>query len=105
MANDGVSIERYRSRDAMIDHVYLPTPTEMLTVSGYLHKTMNRRGQIPGHMHMDVFGEREQLLLSRRTSYHRHHRKSSYAHFYEQFPVPMEDVRKVVITHHTPGVQ
>lgn len=105
VADDGISIERYRSRDAMINHVYLPESSDYLTVSGYLHKTMSRRGRIPGHIHMDVFGMREQLLLSRTTGYHRHNRKSSYAHFHEQFPVPLDDVSKIVIKHHRPGVQ
>lgn len=103
MANDDILIERNRSRDATIDHVYLASPTDTLTVSGYLHKTMNRRGRIPGHMHMNVFGKRDQLLITRTTSYHRHRRKSSYAHFYEQFPISQDAVKKIVVTHHRPG--
>ena len=95
-----LTIERNRSRDARIDHVYLPPSSDTLTLSGHLHKTMSRRGRIPGHIHVDMYGKQHQLLLSQVTDYHRHHRKSSYAHFYEQFPVNRDDVSRIVITHH-----
>lgn len=95
-----LELERINSRDASISHVYLSPTQGDFKITGYLRKSMNQRGHIPGHMHMEIFGNNGELLIKTTNDYHRHNRKSRWSHFSEVLPVNPNQVGKVRIIHH-----
>lgn len=101
MANDGkISVERIDSRVARIAHVQVRSDGSELRVNGDIRKSFQRRGRIPGHLHIKVFGVNGKLLIQTTSRYYRKHTKSQRSHFSESLPVDPKTATKVRVIHH-----
>jgi hypothetical protein len=99
-ANGKLTVERVDSRDARIAHVYVQPDGSELRITGDIRKTFQRRGRIPGHLHIEVIGENGMLLAQTTSRYHRRSVKSRQSHFSETIPVQQGKVTKVRVIHH-----
>ena len=99
-ANGKLTVERVDSRDARIAHVYVRHDGSELRITGDIRKTFQRRGRIPGHLHIEVIGENGMLLAQTTSRYHRRSVKSRQSHFSETIPVQTDKVTKVRVIHH-----
>ena len=99
-ANGKLTVERVDSRDARIAHVYVQPDGSELRITGDIRKTFQRRGRIPGHLHIEVIGENGMLLALTTSRYHRRSVKSRQSHFSETIPVQTDKVTKVRVIHH-----
>ena len=100
IAHGGIIVDRVDSRDAKIAHVYVRTDGSKTRVSGNIRRTLQRRGHIPGHLHIEVFGGNGELLIQKTTGYHRRNLNSRPSYFSESMPIQPSKVSKVRVTHH-----
>jgi hypothetical protein len=95
-----LKVERIDSRDARIAHVYVRPDGSELRISGDIRKTLQRRGHIPGHLHIEVFDDYGKLLIRTTSRYYRRNIKSRLSHFSKTLPIQPDKVTKVRVIHH-----
>jgi hypothetical protein len=102
-SDDNVQIERVDSNTAIIGQVHVGAVADGVRVAGSLRKTFLRRGQIPGHLHIEMRAADGTVLATRVTRYHRRLAKSGLAYFSQTLAVRPDDVRTVRLVHHGLG--
>jgi hypothetical protein len=99
-AGGDVTLERTDSRSAHVGRVRVWAADSVLRVSGTLARPDRRRGQIPGHLHIEAIGDEGALLARTTTAYQRRSVKARQARFSAALPVDPLEVRKIRVIHH-----
>ena len=100
VANEEVTLERIDSRSAHVRQVRVWAEGSALKVSGTLSRLYSHRGPIPGHLHIEAFGDREVSLARTTAPFHRRSLKARKVHFSETLQVDPHQVRKIRVIHH-----
>jgi hypothetical protein len=95
-----IEIERAGSQKANIREVNIQTDEEQLTIYGSITKTLNQRGHILGHLHIEAFDKSETLLGEIITDYRRQNHNSAISKFSVTLKVDPEDVARIGVIHH-----
>lgn len=99
-ANASPTFERLNSRDARLGYLFTQPSDNGFKVNGYLSKSFNRRGRIPGHLHIDVLDETGKTIYTAIKKYHRHQAKANQSHFVENIAINQDHVSTIRVTHH-----
>lgn len=100
---NAIEITRVDSKDAKIAHVNVQSLAGNLAVNGYIKKTFQRRGHIPGHLHIEAYNDAGKLLMNKETDYRRLNRQAKQSRFSETLAVQSGDVARVRVVHHGLG--
>jgi len=73
-----------------------------LLISGEIHKKNDARGDIRGHIDIELISNNGTVLAIERTRSFRASPKSRVSQFSVEVPVIVSKVRKVLVTHHAP---
>lgn len=93
-------VERIDSREARITQVHVRSDDSKLRISGGIQNKFQRRGHIPGHLHIETYDHNGKLLIRTTSRYHRHNTKSRRSHFSEQLPTHPSKATKIRVIHH-----
>lgn len=102
-SNGRLQIDRVDSSNATIGLIQVGDVADGVRVAGSLRKTFLRRGQIPGHLHIEMLAADGTVLETRVTRYHRRSAKSNRAYFAQTLAVRSDAVRTVRLVHHGLG--
>jgi hypothetical protein len=95
-----ITVDRVKSQDANITKVIVQKGESDLYISGQLRRTLNRRGHIPGHLHIELYDKSGNRLATTTTSYMRKHHNSRISKFNESFSEMPNNVSRVKVIHH-----
>ena len=99
-AMKSVEVERVDSRYAHIENVQVQAVDSDLKISGHVRKTLQRRGFIPGHLHIEVLDMNGEQLSETTSRYQRRSTKSHRARFSTTLPLSQGKARTVRVIHH-----
>ena len=104
--SDGkIRIDRVDSKNALIGQTQVAAVADGVRISGSLRKTFQRRGRIPGHLHIELLAADGTILESSVVRYHRRFAKSGRAYFTQTLAVRPDTVNAVRLVHHGLGDQ
>ena len=99
-SNSRLQIDRVDSNNALIGQVHVGVVTDGVRVSGSLRKRFLARGQIPGHLHIELIAADGSVLDTSVARYHRRFAKSGRVYFAHTVAVPSDTVRTIRLVHH-----
>ncbi|MDT8403188.1 hypothetical protein [Sulfuriflexus sp.] len=97
---DSIIIEKVDSRLASVGNVTVTQIESALRVRGEVIRKIAGRGPIYGHIHIEVLGADDRLLLDIGGDYRRRNTKVRSAGFSEMLNIDAAAAKKVVVTHH-----
>jgi len=98
--NGTLEADRIDSRNAYIRHVYVRPVDSELKIRGSIRKKFHGRSPIPGHLHIEVFGHNDEVLIRTTSRYLLANGKSRPFHFSETVPVQSSKATKVRLVLH-----
>ena len=99
-ATESPVFERVNSKSARVGHLFAQTNESGLTLNGYISKSFNRRGRIPGHLHVDIYDDNGDVVYSNIAKYHRHKAKARQSHFVEKIVIDQNQASTIRVIHH-----
>ena len=102
-SNGKVGIERVDSNNVIIGQTQVAAVADGVRISGSVRKTFQQRGQIPGHLHIELLAADGTILESSVVRYHRRFAKSGRAYFTQTLAVRPDNVNAVRLVHHGLG--
>lgn len=99
-ATEGPELERVNSKGARVGHLFAQINESGFSLNGYLTKSFNRRGRIPGHVHVEIYDNNGDVVFSKVSKYHRHGVKARQSHFVENITIDQTKASTIRVTHH-----
>ena len=101
-SEDKIEIIKVASGHAHLSRVTVTPNQSGLSISGEVHNKNDARGNIHGHVDVELIASNGAVLAIGSTRYFRGSPKSRASRFSIEVPVNVSQVRKVLVTHHPP---
>ena len=101
-SKDEIDIVTVSSDHAHLSRVTVTPKESGLLISGEVHKKLDARGHIRGHVDVELIAYNGMVLAIGSTRYFRGSPKSRASRFSIEVTVPVSPVRNVLVTHHAP---
>jgi len=98
--NDDIIIESVNSKSTVITHTYLSVTDNVTVLHGELTRRVPMRGQIPGHLHIELINPENEVIKTADISYKRKNRQSQQSQFNLELPISIVPGSVIRITHH-----
>lgn len=100
LSSNNITVERVDSNKARVQMVNVTEANEGIEISGMIRQRSITHAAIPGHMDIELIGDRGQAISKSKTKYIRKNHKAKTA----RFKLKLDDVPKenyiVRVTHH-----